>query len=483
MKILPVLFYTPTKTQRADFNKNQYDSYLIRVPNQDRVSFSGKNPMTGKEFKKKCARFMTCFYTGDPMLESSDLTRMKKRGFFHGSIKDVIKKTKPYAKEFIEPNSAEETIYKMIEEAAQKNPEMTLTELFQSWYKPARKNFRREQKPCFDGIKTLGAQLPPEHAEKFFNFMTTIDRKLYDEPILREFSLKEFKYKISKSLEKSTELGLKNRISMYLGLLSDHAFTDSSPLHPSIVKKVFDFKNVKVPYRKSKYYDKNLKQYETNKEAVQIRIIELMRDTLAAKGYKKLERVCNDNIDMIMGRPVRIPFSNKTFLYDLDEALQDVPDRNLVEQMLEIARSLPSSSQNVEAMILKLHDADSDLIGDRLFNPSLASIEHFQPDSLGGSDDMVNCGLAKRWINTLRGNESLWVFLKKMGFNSKHQYKYAENIVKVNHKRKVPYEDALGHLETIEREAKMDLTKYKERLLPYEDPTAAIKRKFAKKIN
>jgi len=481
MKILPVIFFTPQKQQRTDFNKNQYDSCLNKGLIQDTFTFTGRKPMSGKEFKKKCARFVNDFYTGEPMLESSDLTKMKKRGFFKGGIKDFVHKTKPYADIYIEPNSVEAEIYKRIVKESKTNPHITLPELFQNWYKAARSSFRREQRPCFDQVKTLGAQLPPEHAEKFFKFMTKIDRKLYDEPIIQEFSIKEFKYKISKTMEKSTDIGLKNRISMLLGLLSDHSFVDNTPIHPSIIKKVFDFKNVKVPYRKSKYYDKFLKPYETDKDAVKIKIIEQIRDTLAAKGYKKLERVCDDNIDMIMGKPVRVPFSNKTFVYDLAEVLQDVPDEKLKRQILDAAESLPSSSQSPEAMILKLHDADADVIGDRLFNPALVSIEHFHPDSLGGSDDMVNCGLAKRWINTLRGNEALWAFIQKMGFDPKHQYSYADDIVRCNQKKKVTYEDALGHLETIEREARMDLTKYKERLKPFEDPAEAIKKKFTTK--
>lgn len=481
MKILPVIFFTTQKPQRSDYNKNQYDSYLNKELIQDTFTFTGRKPMSGKEFKKKCARFVRDFYTGEPMLESSDLTKMKKRGFFTGTIKEFLKKTKPYAEQFIEPKSVEEEVYLKIAEAAKTNPNTTLPELFQSWYKPARSSFRREQKPCFDHIKTLGAMLPQEHAERFFKFMEKIDRKLYDEPIVQEFSIKEFKYKISKTMEKSTDIALKNRISMYLGLLSDHSFVDDTPIHPSIIKKVFNFKNVKVPYRKSKYYDTHLKPYETDKDAVKIKIIELMRDALAAKGYLKLERICNDNIDMIMGKPVRVPFSNKTFVYDLAEALQDVPDEKLKKQILAAAENLPSSSQSPEAMILKLHDADPDVIGDRLFNPALASIEHFHPDSLGGSDDMVNCGLAKRWINTLRGNEALWAFIERMGFDSKHQYSYADDIVRCNHKQKVPYEDALGHLETIEKEARMDLTKYKDKLKPYEAPADVMKKKFAKK--
>ncbi len=479
MKILPVIFFTPQKQQRADFNKNQYDSCLNKGLIQDTFTFTGRKPMSGKEFKKKCTRFMTCFYTGDPMLESSDLAKMKKRGFFRGSIKDFVKKTKPYANEFIEPNSVEEQIYKRIENATLYTPNVTLPELFQSWYKGARSNFRKEQRPSFDTVKTLGAQLPPSHSEKFFKFMERIDRKLFDEPIKQEFSVKEFKYKVSKTMEKSTDTPLKNRISMLLGLLSDHSFTDNTPIHPSIIKKVFDFKNINVPYKKSKYYDKHLKSFETDKDAVRIKIIELIRDTLSAKGYKKLERVCDDNIDMIMGKPVRVPFSNKTFVYDLSELLEDLPDEHLKAQMIAAAKSLPSSAQNADAMILKLHEADADLIGDRLFNPWLSSIEHFHPDSLGGSDDMVNCGLAKRWINTERGNDPLWQFLLR--FNPKHQYKYAENLVKVNHKQKVSYEDALGHLETIEKEGRMDLSKYKEKLIQFEDPAEKIKKKFAKK--
>ena len=481
MKILPVIFYRPQNTQRADFNKNQYDSYLNRVPIQDVVSFSAKAPMSGKEFARKYGKFMTCLYTGDPMLPSNELSKMKKRGFFKGPIKEVIHKTKPYSKMFIEPNSTEQEVYRRIERAAQEEPNITLTELFQSWYKGTRSQFRREQKPYFDEIKTLGAQLPPEYTERFYKFMEATDRKLYDEPVLQKFSLKEFKYKIEKTLEKTTDLNLKNRVSNLLNILSHESFAnDKANLSPEMIKKIFDFKNIKVPYKKSQYYDKYLKGYETDKPMVQIKILENMKTLFGLKGYKKLERLCDDSINKILGKPVRVPFSNKSFLYDLDnKVLKDLPDQRLKAKILTTAKMLPSSAQSADALIFKLHDAYADLIGDRLFNPALFSIEHLHPASKGGADDMINCALAKRWINTMRGNEDLDKFI--IGFDIKNQYKYAENLVKLNHKKKVMPSDAIGQLETIEREGHIDLSKYKAKIKDYEDPILAIKRKYAKK--
>ena len=146
--------------------------------------------------------------------------------------------------------------------------------------------------------------------------------------------------------------------------------------------------------------------------------------------------------------------------------------------MLQLASELPTSRKSADALILKLKDADPNIIGDRLLTPSLVSIEHLHPHSLGGADTMANCALARKRPNELRGNEALWITLQK--YDPKNQQKYAEGVVKLQKRGKVPYEDALAHYETIEKlsHGRVDLSAQKAKL---DQTVKYVKDRFAKK--
>ena len=476
MKILPVNLFNK-QTRRIENNQYDYspDKQLIKpVLTMDSVTFTGKSAMTIKDFKK-LGRYMTCLYSGEKMITSEQLTKMKKRGFFQGPISEVVRKLKPYGNKYLEP--IEKEVFNRIEKASKETPDVDLPQLFKNWYKTTRSNFRKVQKPKFDAIKTLGAELPQEYVQPFFEFMETVDKKLYDQPIKQEFSLKEFTYKITKIIDKMSDGNLKNRMQKLLNMLHDENLnSNKKPLPSSFVKQVFDFKNVKVPGRKALYYDKNYKQYETNKDAVRIAIIEKMRNTAEMKGYKKLEKLCAENIGMIEGIPVHVPFSNKAFVYDLDKLLEDMPDKALKQKMIDIAMNLPTSSRSADALILKFRDADPNIIGDRLFNPSMVSLEHLKAKSEGGANTIANCALAKKQINSDRQSKPLWQVL--INYPLKNQQKYVDNLAKLVNRGKLNYEDALAQVQTIEREGHIILDKSK--LKKVENPLIEkLKEKFS----
>ena len=454
MKILPINIFN-THTKKIENYQNDYSpNKLLIKPQYDSISFTSTSPMSIKDFKKLGA-YMTCLYSGERMLTSNQLTKMKKRGFFQGPISEVVRKLKPYENKYLEP--IEKEVFKRIEQAAKETPDIDLPQLFKNWYKTTRTNFRQIQKPKFDAIKTLGAELPQEYVQPFFKFMETIDKKLYDQPIKQEFSLKEFSYKITKIIEKMSDGNLKNRMQKLLDMLHNENMTGKKPLSPSFVKQVFDFKNVKSTGRKSILYEKSYKQYETNKDAVRIAIIEKMRETADLKGYKKLEKLCAENIGMLEGIPVHVAFSNKAFVYDLDKLLEKMPDKELKQKMMDIAMNLPTSSRNADALILKFRDADPNIIGDRLFNPSLVSIEHLLPRSKGGPSTIANVALAKKQINSDLQNYPLWQKLQT--YPLKNQQKYVNNLAKLVARGKMKYEDAIAQIQTIEREGHITLDK------------------------
>lgn len=454
MKILPINIFN-THTKKIENYQNDYSpNKLLIKPQYDSISFTSTSPMSIKDFKKLGA-YMTCLYSGERMLTSNQLTKMKKRGFFQGPISEVVRKLKPYENKYLEP--IEKEVFKRIEQAAKETPDIDLPQLFKNWYKTTRTNFRQIQKPKFDAIKTLGAELPQEYVQPFFKFMETIDKKLYDQPIKQEFSLKEFSYKITKIIEKMSDGNLKNRMQKLLDMLHNENMTGKKPLSPSFVKQVFDFKNVKSTGRKSILYEKSYKQYETNKDVVRIAIIEKMRETADLKGYKKLEKLCAENIGMLEGIPVHVAFSNKAFVYDLDKLLEKMPDKELKQKMMDIAMNLPTSSRNADALILKFRDADPNIIGDRLFNPSLVSIEHLLPRSKGGPSTIANVALAKKQINSDLQNYPLWQKLQT--YPLKNQQKYVNNLAKLVARGKMKYEDAIAQIQTIEREGHITLDK------------------------
>lgn len=458
MKILPVNLFNINNRKVEGNNPNYSLNFPLKSqPAYDMVSFTCNSAMSPKDFKK-LGRYMTCLYTGKRMITSSQLNNMKKRGFFKGPISQVVRNLQGYKKRYLEPPELE--VFERIEKTAKETPDIDLPQLFKNWYVESRKNLRKVQKPKFDAIKTLGAELPPEYVEPFYNFMATIDKKLYDEPIKREFSLKEFSYKITKITEKMSDGNLKNRLLKLLGMLqNENLNTNQKPLSSSFVKQVFDFKNIKTTGRKTALYEKNYRQYETNKDGVKIAIIEKMREIAELKGYKKLQKLCEENIGMLEGIPVHIPFSNKAFVYDLSELLENMPNKELKQKMLDIAMSLPTSSRSADALILKFRDSDPDIIGDRLFNPAMVSIEHLKPKSEGGTNSIANCALAKKQINSYRQSKPLWQILQL--YPLKNQQKYVDNLAKLVNRGNMSYEDAIAQVETIEREGHIILDKSK----------------------
>ena len=434
---------------------------LAAMPNDSVVLTAKSIPMF--EYRK-LYKFLDDFYTQKPLISNDDLSKMKKRGFFTGFIRDVAKKLKPYYEQgYFEPTEAK--IYEMISKAAENNPHMNLTELFNTWYIASRKNLRRQQKPIFDNIKLMGAELPPNKLGKFYSYMHDIDRMLYDEPIRRKFSMKEFVYKIEeKFLDKSPDGPMKTRIKKLMEELK-YIHNLDGDVPEQVVKKLYDFKNLKVPGKKNLYYAKHLKPLEKDKQALELKIIHEIGQVARAYGYKKVERLCNTNIDMLNGLPVTVPFSNKAFVYDLSEMLKDVPDKALVDKIINTAHKLPTSASSTDAFILKLKDADPNIIGNQLFDASVDSMEHVFAKSKGGPNTIANQVHARKGPNSKRGNMNIGDFIEQEGYDHKNQIQYIEKLIKLQKRGKIPFHDAMGQIETVEREARIDLSAQKLKLL------------------
>lgn len=408
---------------------NEIAHRRVRSLNCDTVSFSGM--MTGKEFKKRCARYMTCLYTGTPFVE--ELNKLTRQGAFKGSIAKVIKRMEKY-EEALDNSEAE--LFRILKKYAELKPHKTLPQAIEELVNSASEEIQNKQTRCMHKIKVLGAGLPENKLNDFYLYMQNVDRKIYDEPIKKEFSMKEFKYMITKLSEYITDAQFKEIIQKYIRLMPES--------HNDFRQRP-----------KNKYYMAGKSKVETAEQTADL--IDKLRDIARKRGFKKIERLCESNIKMLYGESVHIPFSNKGFVYDLRNILDGVEDKKLVEEILNEAKILPKSSDDINAFILKFKDMDEDMIGSKLFGESVASIEHLHPQSLGGSNYMVNNALAKKWINTKRQNRPLDEILQQ--FPIENQQLYLENLAKCVEKGLVPREEALMHIDTIEEEGKIILDK------------------------
>ena len=129
--------------------------------------------------------------------------------------------------------------------------------------------------------------------------------------------------------------------------------------------------------------------------------------------------------------PTVIPFSRKSFIYDLSKIISDVPNQKLQEKMLSIAEKLPTSKESTSAYILKILSDPPEKIGYRLLWPSIASVEHIYPKSLGGADLMYNFGGACCRENTERQNISFLKQLKRRPETKENCQKYIDRLIKL----------------------------------------------------
>ena len=124
--------------------------------------------------------------------------------------------------------------------------------------------------------------------------------------------------------------------------------------------------------------------------------------------YKILIEEFIENQRKLVAQPQNdVTFKRKRFLNDLENILKKVKSKRTAAAIYSAANKLPTSSNNINAFIVKYSERPSAAIAQRLITPPVASIEHIHPRSLGGENDWSNYALASVSQNSERGNSSL----------------------------------------------------------------------------
>lgn len=313
---------------------------------------------------------LPCIYSGIPMIDAKQLTKLIKAKAFDNSANDVVRIFESYEDSII---GMEKDMVKLIEERAKIHPDFNIHDILDEIVPFYQKDLYKTQAPIFYQLRETFQSLPQEIQSEFNILMDETSKKIARTPVIVPFSTKEFWYKLIK---------IKNDI------------TNEN-----------DIKSKKVINRLIK--EAKRLALSTNKSTIkhQKSVVDFM-DLIRKKSVLKDDITLKDLIEISKARlengAVVIPFSRKAFIYDLAKIVSKINDKTLQDKIMQTAVKLPTSSQNFSAYVLKLACESSEKIGARILWPSLASVEHLLPRSCGGANEMSNYAGATTRENSMR---------------------------------------------------------------------------------
>lgn len=340
-----------------------------------------------------------CMYSGIEMIDPPRVQKLMKYDAFKRPISEVLKIFENYEKQLGEK---EKRVFKILKEESILQPYKTLKETFEALALVHRKRLRKKQAPIFQQIIELGHELPEEYRYRFNRLMVETEAKLDGKDVIIPFSTTEFKYKLEK--------------------IKDD------------IEKQKNNKGVRVINKMLKETERLPKKTSAKTEEHQIKVInflEIIRKRSVLKDYEPLENLIYNAKSRLNHEKTRIPFSRKSFIYDLDKLLRNCTDKSIVNEILAIAETLPTSKDSTSAYIIKCSYEPSEKIAFRMLWPSFASVEHILPKSRGGADVMSNFGGATTKENSDRFNIDFSQQLKRKPESKINCQKYIDRIIEL----------------------------------------------------
>lgn len=344
---------------------------------------------------------LPCMYTGVTMLDPKILTKfIKNRTFFRPSseVLEVLNKYKDSI------TGIEGKVLEILSERSQVHPEKNIQELLKEVEPVFRRRLRKKQAPIFHELIEASYDLPKKEQEMFKKLMIETDKKLNEKPIIIPFSSYEFKYKLSK--------------------IKDDILKGEDIKAKKVMNKLI---------KESKKFSNSTNANTIENQQKVISFLEIILKKSVLKDNEQLKNLIEVSKSRLTREEIVIPFSRKSFIYDLAKIVSGVPDQKLQEKMITIAQKLPTSQQSTSAYIMKVVAESPDKIGHRLLWPSLASVEHILPRSCGGADTMANFGGATTRANSNRKSIDFVTQLKLHPEARVNCQKYVDKLIELYH--------------------------------------------------
>lgn len=352
----------------SDANNFNIQSDLKCMPVHYPLTFSGGSDIA--KVRKLFAYGIPDMYSPRITIDPKIISKWLRNGFFNRPASEVLKiLDNSYAGSFIEN---EANALSIIRGRAKLHPDYTMREILQEVRPVYSRILRKEQTPVLHKLWEKFQILPDEYKEQFWELLQRTDKMLNDKPVVIPFSSYEFKYKLAK-IKEYVDKGEDKKASRVMSKLMKESMRFSNSTNADNMqyqKDIFNFLNH-------------------------------IRKRSVLKNHEHLKMLFQESKSRLDRKETFVPFGKKSFLYDLHKIIQDLPESES-EEILKIARQLPSSGDNFAAYILKISTDSNDRLGYRLTWPSMATIEHLHPRSMGGTDDYWNLGIASAIENSDR---------------------------------------------------------------------------------
>lgn len=343
---------------------------------------------------------LPCIYSGVPMIDPKQVSRLIKSGAFERPSKEVVELLSRYKDCY---SGMEERIMGILSARSKIHPDFTLKQLLKEIEPVYRRDLRKNQSGIFHNIDTYFKELPQEYQQRYAILMTETDKRLNEQPVQIPFSSYEFKYKLAK--------------------IKDNILNDNDIKAKKVMNKLM---------KESKRLSNTTNEKTVNN---QIKVMGML-DWILKKSVLRNNAELKDLIGMskarLTNKEIIVPFSRKSYLYDLGRIIDDLPD-DIHEKIIKEAFKLPTSNENFSAYMVKISGENSEKIASRILWPYLASVEHIFPKSEGGADVMANFAGATTRENSLR--KSI-LFTEQMKLRPNTPYycqKYVNKLIDLYH--------------------------------------------------
>lgn len=206
-------------------------------------------------------------------------------------------------------------------------------------------------------------------------------------------------------------------------------------MHP-VEKQVFNmFKTMAV-----KYPDKNFKELLMMKKDVHelalVKIqsvifnkISFYRRILPKKTARQLRKLMIKTNDIIFDPEPHKPFSRRIFIHKIKNITKNLENKKIKNEILEIARRLPRSSDEVCAFVVKNARKPDYVIALNLVHPSVGTFEHLLPKCMKGMNNSLNFALECSYCNNSRHHYPISVQIEENPYMPQNAQLQADKLI------------------------------------------------------
>lgn len=402
MRIMPIIYNHSVLINKSDM-PNQRTIPQIRELQYDTITFSRKS-RHAEQLKELMKYGMLDAWTGKFVISPDFFQRVLKYKVFSFPIKNVIVALGP-AEKTLHKVPAE--IFAMLKEYSKTNPGANMEKIFKQWAPYAQMELKKIQMPIFNKLEQYALALPAKERAQFDLLMKTTKKQIHSKAILQEFDKKDYLYKLERI---SQEIKQKN-----------------NPDEISTIKKIIKLAQ-EIPETKPAGLAKRIKAAEQKAQKNSFYKLNNYFERSILADNKELETLFYNIKCQLLDIPSFIPFSRKIFIDEIKLLVKNLKDTNLKNNMIATAISLPTSTEEVSAFIVKASRQSSEKIGYELFHGSVGNVDHIIVKSGGGEDSLDNYLVSTCYVNSKRGNTSIEDYMRQNPKTYRTLKKYFERL-------------------------------------------------------